>query len=114
MGRREPPICRGSRRQPCSREGNAALWTDASGLLAVAMDKNSSKIADKVNAFAWPKGSERIGGAELLVLAARRAGAFAQSGRCIAVRRLGHLAGDITGNRTPGRFAAVARIGLGG
>lgn len=39
------------------KEGNAALWTDASGLLAVAMDKNSSKIADKVNAFAWPKGA---------------------------------------------------------
>jgi multiple sugar transport system substrate-binding protein len=36
------------------KEGNSAIFTDASGQLAVVLDKASSKVTDKVDAFAWP------------------------------------------------------------
>ena len=36
------------------KEGKAAMYTDASGLLAVTLDKKSSRVADQVGAFAWP------------------------------------------------------------
>ena len=36
------------------KEGNAAMYTDASGLMSVALDKANSKIVDKVDVFAWP------------------------------------------------------------
>ncbi len=36
------------------KEGNAAMYTDASGLLGVALDKEKSVITDKVDVFAWP------------------------------------------------------------
>ena len=36
------------------KDGKAALYTDASGLLAVTIDKTSSKVADDVGAYAWP------------------------------------------------------------
>jgi multiple sugar transport system substrate-binding protein len=36
------------------KDGKAAIYTDASGLLAVTIDKKSSKIADDVGVYAWP------------------------------------------------------------
>jgi multiple sugar transport system substrate-binding protein len=36
------------------KEGKAALYTDASGLLAVTIDKTSSKVSDDVGVYAWP------------------------------------------------------------
>lgn len=36
------------------KEGNSAIFTDASGQLAVMLDKDTSKVTDKVDAFAWP------------------------------------------------------------
>lgn len=36
------------------KEGNSAIFTDASGQLAVVLDKATSQVTDKVDAFAWP------------------------------------------------------------
>lgn len=36
------------------KEGKSAIFTDASGQLAVVLDKATSQVTDKVDAFAWP------------------------------------------------------------
>lgn len=36
------------------KEGNAATFTDASGQLAVVLDKATSRVVDDVGAYAWP------------------------------------------------------------
>ena len=38
------------------KEGKAAMYPDASGLVAVVLDKKTNKNADQVGVFAWPSG----------------------------------------------------------
>ena len=38
------------------KEGKAAMYPDASGLVAVVIDKKTNKNADQVGVFAWPSG----------------------------------------------------------
>lgn len=44
------------------KEGNAAIYTDASGLMSVTLDKENSKITDKVDVLAWPGNGDNAPG----------------------------------------------------
>ena len=40
------------------KEGKAAMYTDASGLVSVVLDKATNKNADKIGVFAWPAAAQ--------------------------------------------------------